>query len=380
MDHSQSHNNPVSQVDMLTPPPPWSRADLHHLLNLVRTNDAILTQVNSSRAVSEPFEDSFGDDIWVNGFPDQGPHGPHSAPDRVDFMKDHIFGVDDAWADDFSPPLMDNMGNLCGQGNMKAPSPAPTQSTFATFSSQEHGPAYSITSSCGQPGPYGYRSQPTSQETFFGGSALGSQQDLFHMAPISSPGIGGGGVSVDPDEGLGSLISQDFMEMGAASKSDFWDDPICGKSVDFKSQNLRGRPFSSPGVSVDGNGEKTLMIRGIPCSLTQENMMQMLDDAGFAGKYNFFYMPRFQANLGYAFVNFLDEVSAERCQVVFDGRKLNPLSSQKVCTISRAHIQGLAKLKKLFRRKKSEAPFFLDEVQPKNGAVKFPSSGPHFLQ
>jgi len=90
----------------------------------------------------------------------------------------------------------------------------------------------------------------------------------------------------------------------------------------------------------------------------------MLDNAGFAGQYNFFYMPRFQVNLGYAFVNFVEESSAIRFKQVFDGKRLNPVSSEKVCTVSAAHIQGTAKLKKLFRRKRRRAPFFCDESKP----------------
>lgn len=104
------------------------------------------------------------------------------------------------------------------------------------------------------------------------------------------------------------------------------------------------------------------MIRGIPCSLTQEDMLNILDNAGFQGLYNFFYMPRFQANLGYAFVNFLDGSSANAFKNLFDGKQLNPISSEKVCTVSLAHIQGTAKLKKLFRRKRSGAPYFMEEA------------------
>merc|ERR1719428_2417692 len=52
----------------------------------------------------------------------------------------------------------------------------------------------------------------------------------------------------------------------------------------------------------------TLMIRGIPCSFSQEALITLIDDAGLKGKYQFFYLPRDgnrSSNLGYAFINFV---------------------------------------------------------------------------
>merc|ERR1719161_3268246 len=36
----------------------------------------------------------------------------------------------------------------------------------------------------------------------------------------------------------------------------------------------------------------TIMLRGIPCSFSQERLMKILDNAGLKGKYDFFYLPR----------------------------------------------------------------------------------------
>merc|ERR1719321_1096629 len=93
----------------------------------------------------------------------------------------------------------------------------------------------------------------------------------------------------------------------------------------------------------------TLMIRGIPCSYTQEALLALMDDAGLKSKYNFFYLPRDRnrsSNLGYAFINFCDQQSAELCTATFEGVPLSPDRSKKSLMISPADIQGLPSLRK----------------------------------
>eukprot|EP00746_Dinoflagellata_sp_MGD_P021273 gnl/MRDRNA2_/MRDRNA2_149653_c0_seq1.p1 gnl/MRDRNA2_/MRDRNA2_149653_c0~~gnl/MRDRNA2_/MRDRNA2_149653_c0_seq1.p1 ORF type:complete len:471 (-),score=90.75 gnl/MRDRNA2_/MRDRNA2_149653_c0_seq1:181-1410(-) len=106
-------------------------------------------------------------------------------------------------------------------------------------------------------------------------------------------------------------------------------------------------PFN-PNVEVT-----TLMIRGIPCSLSQERLMLFLDQAGLRCKYDFFYMPRAgrsRSNLGYAFVNFVDSASSALACSCAQGVALDPGRSKKVCTVTPAHIQGLEELKRHFRK------------------------------
>jgi hypothetical protein len=106
-------------------------------------------------------------------------------------------------------------------------------------------------------------------------------------------------------------------------------------------------PFN-PNVEVT-----TLMIRGIPCSLSQERLMLFLDQSGLRCKYDFFYMPRAgrsKSNLGYAFVNFVDSASSALACSVAQGVALDPGRSKKVCQVTAAHIQGLEELKRHFRK------------------------------
>merc|ERR1719160_626941 len=110
----------------------------------------------------------------------------------------------------------------------------------------------------------------------------------------------------------------------------------------------------------------TLMIRGIPCSFSQEALLLLIDNAGLKNKYNFFYLPRDgnrSSNLGYAFINFVDQASADLCTNTFKGVPLAPVRSMKTCMISPADIQGLPALWKHFRRtavsRGSHGPMFL---------------------
>lgn len=96
----------------------------------------------------------------------------------------------------------------------------------------------------------------------------------------------------------------------------------------------------------------TLMMRGIPCSLTQEALLALIDDVGLKDKYNFFYLPRDgkrSSNLGYAFINFVDQQSAELCTAAFTGVRLAPARSKKTCAVTPADIQGLPGLSKHFQ-------------------------------
>jgi len=136
----------------------------------------------------------------------------------------------------------------------------------------------------------------------------------------------------------------------------------------------RGKP-EQPVAKKQSSGElnleptdeiTTLMIRGIPCSFSQDALMRTIDNAGFKGKYDFFYLPRAGSNgtnLGYAFINFVDATVADQCMTTFNGSPLDESRSSKVCTIAHADIQGLANLRQHFRKtavsRGSRGPVFL---------------------
>ncbi|CAE7841864.1 TE1, partial [Symbiodinium microadriaticum] len=83
----------------------------------------------------------------------------------------------------------------------------------------------------------------------------------------------------------------------------------------------------------------TLMLRNVPNNYSREMFLAMLDEHGFAGRYDFVYLPcdfYRQANLGYAFVNLVDGVAVDALWRTFDGFSGWALPTAKVC---QAHVE-----------------------------------------
>lgn len=90
----------------------------------------------------------------------------------------------------------------------------------------------------------------------------------------------------------------------------------------------------------------TLMLRNIPNKYTQSVLLQEIDNMGFAGTYDFFYLPmdvHNRSNVGYAFINFVEPFDATRCTQAFSNYKFPRYHSKKICAVSPAHIQGFEK-------------------------------------
>jgi len=90
----------------------------------------------------------------------------------------------------------------------------------------------------------------------------------------------------------------------------------------------------------------TLMIRNIPNCYTQRELIQELEGLGFAGSFDFLYMPVDKgtlSNVGYAFVNFVDGSWADKCMRKFSHYrfKRHRMTSGKIASVSVAHLQGL---------------------------------------
>lgn len=84
--------------------------------------------------------------------------------------------------------------------------------------------------------------------------------------------------------------------------------------------------------------QTTVMFRNLPNNYSRRELLDLLDlEGGFAGKYDFVYLPidfKSQAGLGYAFVNFTSPSDAESCWPVFEGFTRWVVPSAKVCSVT----------------------------------------------
>jgi hypothetical protein len=97
---------------------------------------------------------------------------------------------------------------------------------------------------------------------------------------------------------------------------------------------------------VPTEGQTTLFIGNLPNNCSKEEVLSVINSKGFAGSYDFFYLPfdfkkEIPCNVGYAFVNFVSNDKANEFKRRFEGFCDWPLrSSQKKCKISWGDIQG----------------------------------------
>ena len=89
----------------------------------------------------------------------------------------------------------------------------------------------------------------------------------------------------------------------------------------------------------------TVMLRNVPYSEGQLGVLTLIEERGFAGRFDFFYAPLdFSSanNLGYAFVNLPDPEAVSEFYAVFDGLRVAKDGwSQKDLQVCWARVQGL---------------------------------------
>merc|ERR1711865_42149 len=81
----------------------------------------------------------------------------------------------------------------------------------------------------------------------------------------------------------------------------------------------------------------TVMLRNLPRDFSRAVLLKLLDDKGFAGKYNFLYMPLDfvrQAGLGYAFLNLVTPEVVKEFWEAFDGFSAWSVACEKVCRVN----------------------------------------------
>jgi len=175
---------------------------------------------------------------------------------------------------------------------------------------------------------------PAARESVFDQTPASTRTPLSSKAPAFNPLIDSSAphvpfVQASPLHSKASafaLCSSQVVSMPAQA-TEFPDAPVLGNPSK-----------ASPG----SRAVTTVMLRNLPCSFTRNALLQMLDNEGFAGTYDFLYVPfDFHRKLckGYAFVNLISAEHLQRFVEVFEG--YSHRSSCKVCQTSPSQTQGL---------------------------------------
>jgi len=111
----------------------------------------------------------------------------------------------------------------------------------------------------------------------------------------------------------------------------------------------------------------SIILRNLPLDMTREQLLKLLNKEGFAGKYDFVYLPRdfkTSANLGYAFVNLVEHSEGVRMQKRFAGFCRWPCRSAKKCATAWSSQQGLATYIERYRNNQIMHQSVPDEFKP----------------
>eukprot|EP00401_Gymnodinium_catenatum_P014718 CAMPEP_0117480874 /NCGR_PEP_ID=MMETSP0784-20121206/12613_1 /TAXON_ID=39447 /ORGANISM="" /LENGTH=483 /DNA_ID=CAMNT_0005275321 /DNA_START=76 /DNA_END=1527 /DNA_ORIENTATION=+ len=103
--------------------------------------------------------------------------------------------------------------------------------------------------------------------------------------------------------------------------------------------------FQKDGGTNASEFRTTVMLRNLPNNYSRTMLLAMIDGEGFAGQYDFVYLPmdfNTRACLGYAFVNLTSHTYAQKFWKTFNGYSDWVIPSRKLCGVSWSHPhQGL---------------------------------------
>jgi len=112
-------------------------------------------------------------------------------------------------------------------------------------------------------------------------------------------------------------------------------------------------------------GKSTVVLRNLPLSYTRDQLLALLDAEGFAGKYDFLYLPiefTTGANFGYSFVNLTSPEHAVRFFHHFEG--FGRWESAERAAVGWSVSQGLPKHIERYRNSPVMHENMLDECKP----------------
>lgn len=121
-------------------------------------------------------------------------------------------------------------------------------------------------------------------------------------------------------------------------------------------------------ADVETTQRTTLMLRNLPNDYNRSMLLSLLDEEGFAGKYDFVYLPvdfASGAGVGYSFINMISYQDAERFRVHFTGFTKWAFPSRKVAEVAWSNPnQGLAVHIERYRNSTVMHQSVLDDYKP----------------
>mmetsp|Transcript_24121 Transcript_24121/g.39295 ORF Transcript_24121/g.39295 Transcript_24121/m.39295 type:complete len:235 (-) Transcript_24121:24-728(-) len=143
-----------------------------------------------------------------------------------------------------------------------------------------------------------------------------------------------------------STQSTEFRDSDSVAEFDMnLDAPNCD------SPNEEGVEPGDEGV--DWQSVHTVMIKNIPCRCSTEEVLAAVDQMGFEGSYDFFYLPmnrRHRQGIGYAFINFQEKGTAAVFKDAMCGYQFPGRNSKKVVHVAVAQLQGRQEVDAYFSR------------------------------
>lgn len=208
----------------------------------------------------------------------------------------------------------------------------------------------------------------------YGGGGGGMPGMYPGMPPSPMPGMPGmpgmwPPFGASPYSGLPPLVAQQAAAAGAAAAA-------AAAEVVVLSHYHGATPAVTPlpsnaATEVDSMptfNKTTVMMRSMPKNVLRNMLTNILDTNGFAGYYDFVYMPMnfmTKDSFGYAFVNFLSHEDALRAFEVFQDFADWGVESEKTCDVSWSGLhQGLMEHIERYRNSPVMHPSVPDSFKP----------------
>lgn len=125
---------------------------------------------------------------------------------------------------------------------------------------------------------------------------------------------------------------------------DFHCTPISSNTSPLSVKPIDETCTTLPSTPTESEFKTTVMLRNVPYGESQLGVLNLIEERGFSGRFNFFYAPLdFSSgnNLGYAFINLPKRSDVEEFYTVFDQLRVDKEGwSQKDLQVCWARVQG----------------------------------------